>query len=459
MQSPSLIEIQNFVNPIEAYELLLLPFYLLLIYFFTYYVSNRVFKNSPILPWIFPTLSLKILGSFSITLIYIYYYKGGDTCLYYNEAKLITQQILLSPLDGIKLLFYTPNSQGFSEAANFFKYFNYAQSPETLIVLKITAIVNLFSFNSFLISSVLFGYVSFWCILLLANEIILSNRNYTKPVMIAFFLIPNNIIWNSGILKDTICFASFCILHAALTRLVIKKEWGVKWILLMLIGFYFLSTIRIFIIALYIPCFMFYFTLKKKELIEYQLLRILLPPFILAVSLTGAWFLYDKISSNSKKYSIDQLLETAKTQRDYLLYVSQQSQSSQYSLGDFDLTIGNLILKIPEAINVALYRPYLWESHNAITAFSALEASALLLVSLYVLYKRKFSEISSLFKNDNQLIFYLIFSTIYLYATGISTYNFGSLIRYKVQGYVFFVMIILILYYYPKASLEDKKAS
>jgi hypothetical protein len=460
MQRPSLIEIQNFVNPIEAYELLLLPFYLLLIYFFTYHVSNRLFKNSAIRPWILPALTLKLIGAVAITLIYIYYYKGGDTCLYYNEAKLITQQLFLSPIDGIKLLFYQPNSTEFTEAAVFYKYFHYAHSSETLIILKLTAIVNIFSFNSFLITSILYGYFSFWCILLLANEIIKSNSNYTKPVMIALFFVPNNFIWNSGILKDTVCFACFCLIHVSITRMLVNKEIKIQWIVLTLIGFYILTTIRMFIAALYIPCLMFYFTIIFRERLEYQLLKTVVPPFILILSLFGAWVVYDQLSSNSSKYNINQLLVTAKIQRDYLLYVSQQSQGSQYNLGDFDMTIENLILKIPESLNVSLFRPYLWESRNIITVFSALEAFLILLLTLYVLYKRKISEIVNLFKNDKQLLFYLVFSIIYLYVTGITSYNFGSLIRYKVQGYVFFVMILLMLYYYfPKTSEEDKKAS
>ncbi|MFN8416772.1 MAG: hypothetical protein U0U66_10625 [Cytophagaceae bacterium] len=405
-------------------------------------------------------MTFKIIGAITITLIYIYYYQGGDTCLYYNEAKLIAQQLLLSPIDGIKLLLYQPNTSSFSEATLFFKYFNYAHNPETLIILKLTAIVNIFSFNSFLISAILYGYISFWCAMLLANEIIKSNpTDYTKPVMIAFFFIPNNIIWSSGILKDTICFASFCLVHVALSKLLIQREFKYYWILLALFGFYFLASIRMFIVAIYLPCLFFYLTIAFSKRLEYQLLKIVAPPFILVISLTGAWFIYDQVSSSSSKYSIGQLLETAKTQRDYLLYISQQSQGSQYDLGDFDLTIENLILKTPEAINVSLFRPYLWEARNIITLFSSAEASLLLLLTIYVLYKRKLSEISGLFKNDNQLIFYIVFSLIYLYATGISTYNFGSLIRYKVQGYVFFVMIILMLYYYPKASVEDKKAS
>lgn len=459
MQSPSLIEIQNFVNPIEAYELLLLPFYLLIIYFFTYYVSLRLFTNSPIRPWILPALTFKLIGAVAITSIYIYYYKGGDTCLYFNEAKLITQQIFLSPLDGIKLLLYQPGSSSFTEASLFFKHFNYANNSETLIILKITAVINIFSFNSFLISAILFGFISFWCTLLLAYEIIKANTDYTKPVMIAFFFIPNNFIWNSGILKDTVCFGCFCLIHVSLTRLIVRHEIKLHWIVLTFVGFYILTTIRMFIAALYIPCLVFYFTMMYKESLEYKILKIITPPFILILSLTGAWILYTEISSSSTKYNINKILETAKTQRDYLLYVSQQSQGSQYDLGDFDMTIENLFLKIPEALNVSLYRPYLWESKNVITLFSAIESLLLLLLTIYILYKRKFSEITALFKNDTQLVFYLIFSLLYLYATGITTYNFGSLIRYKVQGYVFFVMLLLMLYYLPKASVEDKKAS
>jgi ABC-type uncharacterized transport system permease subunit len=51
---------------------------------------------------------------------------------------------------------------------------------------------------------------------------------------------------------------------------------------------------------------------------------------------------------------------------------------------------------------------------------------------------------------DPNVLFCLIFSLIFAFAVGISSYNFGSLSRYKIPCLPFFAAFIVILLYHKK---------
>ncbi|MCU0392994.1 MAG: hypothetical protein MUE81_17940, partial [Thermoflexibacter sp.] len=50
-------------------------------------------------------MNAKFLGAISLGLIYYFYYDGGDTTLYFQLAKYITQSIFENPTATYKLLF------------------------------------------------------------------------------------------------------------------------------------------------------------------------------------------------------------------------------------------------------------------------------------------------------------------------------------------------------------------
>src|SRR5690606_36984286 len=102
---------------------------------------------------------------------------------------------------------------------------------------------------------------------------------------------------------------------------------------------------------------------------------------------------------------------------------------SRYSLGELDGTLQGMVRLAPQAINVSLYRPYLWEVNNPLMLLAALESFALLAITFYVLARSRAQFCRYLFDPGVMVckVFYLIFAL----AVGVSTYNFGSISRYK----------------------------
>ncbi len=115
---------------------------------------------------------------------------------------------------------------------------------------------------------------------------------------------------------------------------------------------------------------------------------------------------------------------------------------------------------MPLAINAALFRPYITEARNVMMMVSGLENLFILLFTLYVLYKVKIIGIFKYFNKNSLLTFSLIFSLFFAFAVGISTSNFGSLVRYRIPLLPFYVSsLIIIRYLYEKEKTEKRELS
>src|SRR5204863_6631919 len=97
--------------------------------------------------------------------------------------------------------------------------------------------------------------------------------------------------------------------------------------------------------------------------------------------------------------------------------------------------------------NVTLFRPYIWESKKIIVLISALEALLFLFITLKVLFTVGIVKVWRTISNDPAIQFCLVFSIIFAFAVGISSYNFGALSRYKIPCVPFYAMALILIYY------------
>jgi hypothetical protein len=118
-----------------------------------------------------------------------------------------------------------------------------------------------------------------------------------------------------------------------------------------------------------------------------------------------------------------------------------------------DGSIGSMISKFPQAVVVTLFRPFPWEAGKVIIALSAIEAFLFLFFTLKLIVTKK-GKVLSWTSKDPTLMFCLIFSLIFAFAVGISSYNFGALSRYKIPCLPFYAAFLTILLYRDKKPVE-----
>jgi hypothetical protein len=190
---------------------------------------------------------------------------------------------------------------------------------------------------------------------------------------------------------------------------------------------------------------MWYF-LANLYRIRSALVRIVVTPLILSIAVFASYYAIDQLSKEHYRYSIDRLSSTAEITAKWINYVSNIEEGSGYVLGDFDYSSLGMIKKFPLALNVTLFRPYLWEVRNPVMLLAALESIMVLVFTALVLLKARLN-IFSLVTGNPILIFLLLFSISFAFAVGFSTYNFGSLVRYKIPLIPLYLSALVILDY------------
>lgn len=147
------------------------------------------------------------------------------------------------------------------------------------------------------------------------------------------------------------------------------------------------------------------------------------------------------------------MAKTAAVTRDWISFVSEAQEGSTYDLGEFDPSIGGMLSKFPQAVVVTLFRPFPWEARKVIIALSALEALVFLYFTLKAIFT-KGRQFKTIFKDPN-ITFFLIFSLIFAFAVGISSYNFGALSRYKIPCLPFYAAFLMIVLYKNDINKES----
>ena len=176
--------------------------------------------------------------------------------------------------------------------------------------------------------------------------------------------------------------------------------------------------------------------------ISNQMTQWLTAPILAAITLFFAYQAILWVGMNDRRYSIDNIAETARITAYDVGRWSGRNAGSRYDLGDLDGTIPGMVRLAPAAINVALFRPYPWEISNPLMLLASLESSILLIVSIIVFIGAL--RVSGRLVGSPLIIFSLIFSMIFAFAVGISTYNFGTLFRYKIPLMPFYAILLVL---------------
>ena len=142
-------------------------------------------------------------------------------------------------------------------------------------------------------------------------------------------------------------------------------------------------------------------------------------------------------------------MATVKNTQNWLYLSSQLSNGSGYSLGSMEFTPEEFPKLFVRAVNVSLFRPYLWEARKLIIIPSAIESLLTLLLTIYVIFKARLSIIRIILTNENVQLC-LMFSIAFAFAVGLASYNFGALARYKTPLLPFYFTALVIIWYESK---------
>ncbi len=426
----------------ELKDLIVTPVFFLLILILAYWIRPMV-TDSVTRRYFYPALILRLIGAIMLGVIYQFYYDGGDTFNYHSHgSRHLWEALMDSPSTGIRLFFANgviPEGT-FAYASKIY----FIRDPASFSVIQIATIFDILTFSTYSATALLFAVFSFagaWMFFLTFYRLY---PHLHKPLAIASFFIPSVFFWGSGILKDTIVMACLGFATYFIHELFIRRRFNIFYLIGLVYSLFIIFSVKKFALQAFLPAVIVWIMAENFALARSLVLKIMLVPFLIGIMLLSAYFAVVKVGENDSKYSLGRMAETARVTAYDIRYWTGRDAGSGYSLGELDGTFASILRLSPAAINVSLYRPYLWEVKNPLMAVSAVESVSFLIVTILVLSKAKFRIFKSL-KNPNAL-FCLLFSLTYALAVGVSTFNFGSLARYKIPLMPFFIIALVILY-------------
>lgn len=426
-----------------AIKILMTFIYLSLIYIGAL-IYKRNHNNQETNIFLIPALTVKIIGALAAGLIYQFYYEGGDTFTFYQGSEEIWKAFSESPTIAFKLIFYKSgeyNSETYKYAQNIWTF----RDPGAYMVVRIAAFFGLFTFNSYYAIALLFALVSFigvWKLYIVLYDIY---PKLYKEMAIATLFIPSVFFWGSGLFKDTITFGCLTWLTASSYYIFIKRKSIFYNILIVLICAYIIMIIKTYILLSFLPPLLFWIFLNYKNKIKSSFLQKILTPLLIIFSLSISYIILLQLGEESEKYSINNALDSASSMQRWHDYLARNEQGSGYNLEITDKSLAGILSKVPEAINVTLFRPYLWEVKNIVMLMAALESLAILFLTLKVLIKTKLFKMFSIIWSSPLVFFCTLFSLVFAFSVGFSTYNFGALVRYKIPCIPFYVISLFVI--------------
>jgi hypothetical protein len=427
-------------------DYLLLPVYLLL----TFVFLNRYFRkkhghNDALKKHFNRGILLKLVGCIAIALIYQYYYGGAyDGISYFEGAKMLNKYWWDNPQEFLHTLFSDLDNFNETNLAGIRAGDSGIFADQSFIVSKIAAIFNIFSFNTFLPCSIffcVFAFIGLW------NFFIFLREEFGLTATLAGFCtiyIPSVLIWDSGIFKDTITFTALLWIFMCGYYGIIKRRKVLKNIIGLVLCGLLVSLVKIYILAAFIPFFILYIFNVYKNSIKNATIRVIATPFVVAVSAACIFFFLQNAGELLGRYSVDQILETASRTSYFIQSIGEAGSS--YTLDvDYSSPLG-MMKAIPMGLNISMFRPYPWEYAKPFILFASAESMLFLYFTVYLFFKGGLGKTMKIIFKNPIMQFCLLFSLLFAFMVGISSSNFGSLVRYKIPFMPFYLLFLCLLY-------------
>ncbi|HLG04021.1 MAG TPA: hypothetical protein VI731_10535 [Bacteroidia bacterium] len=444
------LENLTYLRTVHPFEWVLLVIYTVLLLGISFFSQVKNIRHDALYRYYMLGLLAKIFSAVVFCLVYIYYYHGGDTVSYFETSRALVNLGLENWGYMLRVMFTPPSAENYSlfDSSTGYPWTYMFYDPQTFFVAKLIAPILFISFKSYLVSTVVLSWLSFFGIWRLFKMMCRYYPAIDKRIAFAVLFLPSVLFWGSGILKDTVTFSAVCWFIVSLDSLAILKQKRVKNGIILIVSVFVLASVKPYILISLLPGAIVWVFYSRISKIRSRFIKVVSIPFIYVASIGIGIGLLAALGDKLGKFSLEKMLVTASvTQKDLK---QDYYRGSSFDIGDFEPTIGGAVGKAPAALIVGLYRPFIWEARNVVMLISGLENLLYLFLSTVLVFRmitdpRRFFKV--LLQNPI-LIFLLSYAVLFSILVGLSTSNFGALVRFKIPFLPAFVSFLLILNYY-----------
>lgn len=428
----------------ELKDLFLTPLYLGLIYAVAFAVRGQV-TNIYTRKFFIPALSLKLIGAIGLGLVYFFYYGYGDTINYFNHVKTFGRAFDESPTIWWRLM--TSHGEFDPYTNKFAIQMPWYRAGSEFIVVRVGAVFGLLCFNTYTVIGLFFALLSFSGIWAMYIAFASIQPSVYKELAIACFYIPSVFFWGSGLMKDSLSLGALGWLFYCFYAVGVRRRSIMRGVVLGIFFSYALYHIKAYILLSFLPPTLVWLFNENSSRIRNKTVRAFAKPILISVGAIIGFFAISSLADIDKIGEEGQ--RTAKN-----IYEASGTQGSGYQLSGDATTLGGTIRIAPQAIIVSLFRPFPWEVRSAITMLSSMEALVFLYVTSRILYRTGPRKVFGLISTTPVLLLCFVFSLVFAIAVGMSSGNFGTLVRYKIPLMPFYAAGLYIIQ--AKINLSTK---
>ncbi len=442
---------------LTASDLVIPPLFIMIIILIGLHKRNKYGIINPAYNYYLSGILVKVFGSIAICLVYTLYYSSGDSTGYYEQGRSIYNLIYKDPHYFFEVLFQGCTAENYSyldETTTYVDYHAWVADYSALYISRLIAPLYFITFNSFVGVTILLCYICYsgiWKLYLLFCEQFPLIR---KELAISILFIPSVVFWGSGLLKDTITLACVGWYSYSFYKVLIKGEYKIVNILLILLSAYLLISLKPYILFALLPGSMIWLSYDRISKTKNKAVRVVIAPALIVLGVFGGFYLLSSLGSVLGVYSLENVLDRAVVVQKDLK--SNYYGGNSFDIGDFDASLTGVMSKAHLAINAALFRPYLWEVRNPLMLLSALESTYVFILTFTLLVRLKFMGFFRYIWENPLLLFSVMFSLFFAFSVGLSTPNFGALSRLKIPCIPFFVASLFVLRHLYERKTKKK---
>jgi hypothetical protein len=437
----------NFFSPAD---IIFFPVCFVILFFIVRARANRQ-KDERLKKLYFRAFYFKVICVILFTVITQFYFKGGDTSMYYQATKDLRAAVNDDP-DNLFVILKTRQLNLEHPLTPFFYYdgfadditYNYMISVSNFLPGKLALLPSFLFGNSYICINMFFGFFALAGAIRLFKAFYFFYPKLWRELAVACLFLPGVAFWSSSLLKDPMTFGCIGFILHAVVQILFKKTKVAASVITILATGYLLFNIKIYILLVLVLSMVVWFFAEFNKTIKEKVLRYIFTIMTFAGSAVIGYFLLNYLTSfeAAEDYKLDTLLSSAESQRIGYEHINTKVTGDSH----FKVNASNPVTLFFGSIVATFFRPFIWEINTPIALLSAFESAIFLFLTLYIMFKRGFLKFFTVSFSDGRILMCFVFAIVFAFAIGSSTANFGALSRYKIPCMPFYMLFLLLLY-------------
>lgn len=423
-----------------------------LVLYIIVYNKRKKYRGTVLYRYYMPAFLWRIFFALVYTLVSQYYFLFADTNHYY-QAVLDMHRAVTDDLSYLEDIYFNLKLRQSNRIINYFLYDQlgithfYMYDIKNFFVPRFALPFSLLFGKSYMAISFwmsFFAFGGFWRLFKMFYHLY---PHLHKKLAIATLFMPSALFWGVGLMKDTICVGALGIfLYAAYNVFIRNYKRGISFLLLVFSG-YLMFYIKPYILICVVPAFLLWLFLKWRVLIQDRTLRQISTIFFAGGSIIAGFFLVQSITKSeiASQYSTEKLTKSVQVQQNVFQQNVTGGTGSNFEIASVEETPGGIITLFPVGIINTFFRPFPWDVRSPFMIFSFLESMTFLIITIQCFRKIGFRKTFSYIGSDPALVFCFVYALMFGGLIGLSTTNFGALVRYKIPCLAFYAITFFVV--------------